>query len=148
MKWIVSAILLAVVLCTPSRGKAAECIPVYHHSLSPSGNADRSLNDALFRTLTAMTPIYLYLELALTDEQVKDISRGPDDRNRINFFVKGNDWQAEYLIHLKKGQKDFGFSAKNKSLSGFFVVSDVAGPNTGVMSVILKPFSPTIKKCY
>jgi len=148
MKRVALAVFIAVLFCAPALTKAAECIPVYRHSLSPSHNNDRSLNDAFYQTLTTMLPLYLYLDLEVTEEQARDIEEGVDDQNRIYFFVKGNEWDAEYLLHLPKGQTDFGYSAKDRKLRGFFVVDEVVGPNTGIMSVNLKPFSPTLKKCH
>jgi len=140
------AIIIFAIFVIPVNAK--ECIPVYKWSLSDHHNHDLSMNDAFSQVVTAMQPFFVYLDLTLSDEQVNDIAGGPDEMNRIYFFTKGDVYNHEYLIHLPKGVNEFGFSKNEKKLKGFFEFFNVNGPRQGTMSVNLRPFTPTIKKCY
>jgi len=105
------------------------------------------MNEAFSQVVTAMQPFYVYLDINLSNEQVNDIATGPDSMNRIYFFTKGDVYSHEYLIHLPKNIKEFGFSKNEKKLKGYFEFFNVNGPRQGTMSVNLRPFKPTLKKC-
>lgn len=149
MRALLSVILVAATLffSVSVHSAAKECIPVYSTWLSSSDQSDLSLNESFNSVITSMIPLFVYLDITLSDEQVNDIARGPDDLNRIYFFVKDAYAGSEYLIHLKKGATEFGFSRRRKKLEGYFEIFNMNGPRQGVMSVNLRPFKPTLKKC-
>lgn len=143
----VIAIIFAFAWCSSSLVQAEECIPVYEHRIVASASHDRWLNDQFYRVLTAIKPLYLFLDIELSPEQLEDIDRGPDEMNRLYFFAGGDDGAAEYLIHLPYSTSEVGVAIEGDRLQGYFVVFEVAGPHGGIMSINLRPFSPTIPRC-
>lgn len=140
------AIIFACTWCSSSLVQAEECIPVYEHRVVSAASHDRWLNDEFYQVLTSMKPLYLFLDLELSNEQIEDIERGPDEMNRLYFFAGGDDGAAEYLIHLPR-TGDAGVSITGDRLQGYFVVFELAGPHAGIISINLRPFVPSIPRC-
>ena len=82
------------------------------------------------------------LDITLSQDQASDFERSPDEFNRIIFteadFSMGVG--VEYLIHLSnnKSERHFTYANSNRKLKGCFMITEIAGPHQGIMSVNLK----------
>lgn len=142
----VIASILGFALFSSSLLHAEECIPVYKHRIVSSASHERWLNDEFYHVLTAMKPLYLYLDLEVAEAQLEDLARGPDELGRLYFFAGGDEGAAEYLIHPPRSGKA-GPKLTGNRITGYFVMFEIAGPHAGIMSVNLRPFSPSLRRC-
>lgn len=145
---IFTSILLALF---PAVSTAKECIPVLQTFLSRTGSSDLSLNDLFNTMMTEMVPLYLYLDVELSDSQAKELAEGaitaPTGGKEADFTVTGADSDTEFDLELGKKKLSTYYSSRTKKLTGYFEVRSVEGPYQGSMVAVLRPFKPTLKKC-